>query len=781
MKKKMEDKIFSVFENVQAKTCTGDVTISDLCRVVLRGYFVVKRRSYDLIRITEEARKALLEGRKEVYDNSKKYSLPAITPHAYYPNGRKDQDEHTLSGIMMLDFDHQEHPEILVEKAKEISGVILACKSLSGEGIHLLVRYTPVDEQRFAETYQVCMDYFEYELGVKADPACKNISRLMIVNYDPDAYCNPEALPLDLSSGIWLKSNDISIFNESGMNEYDRLNNYLDAADPNLNRIRGNRHNTLVSLASSLNKCGFDKELVKSICCSRYAEPDFDDKEIREAIDDVYSRYASEHGTNQKDFPAKTDKRTNGHIVGNIIEEPEEADWDEEDVLAIPCPDAESMRPYVIEEIFDYVVDPVDGKEVRFASAMGLLTAFGAMMKNVECLYRDKKKHPCIFVAVVGEAASGKSCINKPISLFHTYASVVENRSRNEQKQKAAELMEWQKCMKNCESDDCGCGSEPEKGEIVRIALSLNISQNKLIAQLSVNEPQPSLVSSSEMDFKMDLKEMPLSTTLRAGFENEPVSSHTLSRGDVKVTRANFAVLTAGTPAQAARFFGNKEDGLVSRNITLFLPKSPYVPLESYMGRDDNYYARREAIENRTLTFADYVSTHEFRLGLTNEVVRILDSFFERVDQRYAKFNSTALDAFLKRLQDIDVRIAMILTVCGLFKENSPSGRYDIPAEIMRLVVSWNDYLIQQHIRLLSLLPEVKIENGGKELEYSRVFDKLPCDFSLQDASKLFETIEGMSSKTAQRTLKKWTQKGLLEKRLQRYYKVGCLEENRAV
>ncbi|WP_302611513.1 DUF3987 domain-containing protein [uncultured Parabacteroides sp.] len=774
----MEDKIFSVFENVQAKTCTGDVTISDLCRVVLRGYFVVKRRSYDLIRITEEARKALLEGRKEVYDNSKKYSLPAITPHAYYPNGRKDQDEHTLSGIMMLDFDHQEHPEILVEKAKEISGVILACKSLSGEGIHLLVRYTPVDEQRFAETYQVCMDYFEYKLGVKADPACKNISRLMIVNYDPDAYCNPEANALDLTSALWLKRNNTNNFKfEENMNEYDRLNNYLDTADSNLNWTNGNRHNTLVSLASSLNKCGFDKELVESICCSRYVEPDFDDKEIRETIDDVYSRYASEHGTNQKDFPAKTDKRTNGHIVENIIEEPEEADWDEEDVLAIPCPDAESMRPYVIDEIFDYAVDRVDGKEVWFASAMGLLTAFGAMMKNVECLYRGNTKHPCIFVAVVGEAASGKGCINKPIGLFQMHADVVENSSYNEQKQKNNELREWQKCMKNCESDDCGCGEEPEKVEIVRPLLSLNVSQNKLIQQLSINKSIPSLLSSSEMDFKMDLKDMSLSTMLRAGFENEPVSSHTLSRGDVKVGRSIFAMLTAGTPAQAVRFFGNKEDGLVSRNITLFLPKSPYVPLESYMVRADGYYTRREAIENRTLTFADYVSTHEFHLVLTNEVVRILDSFFVCVDQRYAKFNSTALTAFLRRLQDIDVRIAMILTVCGLFKENKTNGRYEIPAEIMRLVVSWNDYFIQEHIRLLSRLPEVKIGDGGKELKNAGIFDKLPCEFALKDAVPLFESIGGVRDRTAQRVLAEWVRAGLLKKRHRRYYKVECLEK----
>ncbi len=147
------------------------------------------------------------------------------------------------------------------------------------------------------------------------------------------------------------------------------------------------------------------------------------------------------------------------------------------------------------------------------------------------------------------------------------------------------------------------------------------------------------------------------------------------------------------------------------------------------------------------------------------------------VDQRYAKFNSTALTAFLRRLQDIDVRIAMILTVCGLFKENKTNGRYEIPAEIMRLVVSWNDYFIQEHIRLLSRLPEVKIGDGGKELKNAGIFDKLPCEFALKDAVPLFESIGGVRDRTAQRVLAEWVLAGLLKKRHRRYYKVECLEK----
>lgn len=769
---------FSCFCNTCSYEHDVEISMDDLYAIVQRGKKVINRSCGDLKSLTEQARNALSAGDKSTYDKLKKSSLPAITPHAFFPGRRLKDAEYTVSGIMMLDFDHIDGLETLIDKAKEIACVVMACKSLSGEGVHLLVKYKPVRKQDFSSAYQSCMDYFEYALGVKADSACKDITRLMIINYDPGVFYNLDAIALDLTGDLWLKQNDYSMFNiDNEMTERERISRYLAEADSNLNWGRGNRHNTLVSLATRCNQNGFDKELVKEWVCSKHAEPDFDDREINETVDDVYARYASDHGIKQKESSAKMDKRTNGHNSPNIHKESEEEDWDEEELLNEPCPDAEALRPYIMNEVFDYVVDPMDSTEVRFVSAIGMLTACGAMMKHVGCVYRGREIHPHIFMNVIGEPGSGKGCINKPRGIFKIYADDIENASEAEQKKMENERKAWKKCVEDCKSGDCGCGPEPEVTKVVRPAVSLNISQNKLIEQLAINKTTPTMLSDTEMDFKLNLKEMSLSTALRALFENESVGSHTLSRGDTSVSHPKGSVLVAGTPAQAQRFFDNKEDGLVSRFVTFFLPKSPYRPLESYYSTVGDYDNRKEAIEGRVLTFSGYASTHKFRLHLSQEDVRLLDAFFTSAEQRYAKFYGSAVGSFIRRLQDIDVRMAMVLTVFGLFKGDKTEGSYDIPAEIIRLVVGWNDYLIQQNIRLSSLLPDPKSADGGKELKYAHIYDKLSCEFKLKDAKKPFESLAGVCKRTAQRVLDTWIQAGLLERRSGTYYKVGCREK----
>lgn len=74
------------------------------------------------------------------------------------------------------------------------------------------------------------------------------------------------------------------------MDQENKIQKYCDAADPHMNWSKGNRHLSLVSLACNANKAGFDENVVISECTRRYAEPDFDDKEIRETISDVYKR-----------------------------------------------------------------------------------------------------------------------------------------------------------------------------------------------------------------------------------------------------------------------------------------------------------------------------------------------------------------------------------------------------------------------------------------------------------------------------------------------------------
>ena len=95
---------------------------------------------------------------------------------------------------------------------------------------------------------------------------------------------------------------------------------------------------------------------------------------------------------------------------------------DEDEVLITPCPDVETLRPYIPDFLFDYVVDPNSSKEVQFAAVMGLLVASGTMMQATCWLGKGEEVSPYLYFVTIGEAASGKSCIKNAADLFRFYA-----------------------------------------------------------------------------------------------------------------------------------------------------------------------------------------------------------------------------------------------------------------------------------------------------------------------------------------------------------------------
>lgn len=797
------DLVFSIFKNGVAKEKGWDIECSKLVDKIKTSEELEKttkeaRDIYQQLKLAKAKMKEL-ENRddddhekqevvektdklKKAYTDAKK-QLPLITTHAFFEKGRKDMDPHTFYNLILVDVDHIPNEEVLqlMADVKKRPYILFANRSVSGEGYHFLIAVN-VDEgihdENFKDVFEATIQYVEWDLKISADRKVGTTSRCMFLNHDAEIHYNPNVQALDMNVGLYLQRNDfINIINNNEMKEEERLEKYLDEADPNLNWNVGNRHSTLVALTTQLNKNGFSKERVVSVCCQRYPEPDFDRTEITETIDDIYDRYASEHGTNQKGFTLKKDKGTKGHIATNIPEKLWEDDWDEDEILCPPCPDVTILRQYIPDYLYDYVVDPNEGKEVQFASVFALLTALGAMMRNVECpVNKNETLFPQTFLAVIGEAASGKSCINRAMEIFKIHADAIETESRNKARQRQDEIKAWEQCIKKCKEEDCGCGTEPEKIETVKINLPLSISKSKLEHHLCINNTIPSLIKATEMDSMIQNKEMLLSATLRAVAENEPVGSSTHTHGVISADCPKASLLVAGTPGQLVRYFGNREDGLLSRHFVVHLPHAGYIPLIEYHDPQRCSDDWHKALECRTLTFSKYASERRFLLKLPADGLVIINSYFESVEKRFGKFASEALRAFERRLRGHIIRVAQVLTVCKLYQDNATDGIYNIPTEIIRTIVTWNDYLIQQHIFLLDHLPEVINENGGIEMKYAQIYDKLPCEFTKKDVVNLFGE-EGKSSKTAQRTIKKWIKAGLLKKHLLRYQKIECFEK----
>ena len=335
-------------------------------------------------------------------------------------------------------------------------------------------------------------------------------------------------------------------------------------------------------------------------------------------------------------------------------------------------------------------------------------------------------------------------------------------------------------CLKKCKEEDCGCGAEPVIPEQIRIKLSLNISSSKLIHQMHHNLDFPSLLYTTELDSNLDMKDNKLSSNLRSIYENEPISSHTHMHGDVSVDNPYMAILAAGTPAQLVNFLKNKENGLTSRFLISYLPESSYRKLvDEYKINYDTYMAQQEAFKGRAQTFSQYAMNAELTFELTTKSLQAIDACIEEIEKRYATFGSDELTGFIWRLIKMIVNMAIVLTTFGLYEKGISTGRHTIPDEIIDKVLCWTPYFIEQHIRLLSDLPDTPVNKDSNEIKYAHIFSKLPCDFTFAEACNIFSKHVDVSTKTVQRVLKKWVKAGKLTSAQKHYFRTDCCETHK--
>lgn len=722
------------------------------------------------------------EAKKRKKDTDiKKGGAKMITVHAYFDKGRNNSDPHTFNNLILTDIDHISEEQIneLMPKIKKLPFVVFACRSIRGEGIHILNCVEVeggVNDENLKNVFNATTRLVECDLNIEADKAVGTISRTMLLNHDEQAYYNPEATPLDINTAVLLEKIDINDLKFQEMTEKEKLDAYLDAAKKDLNLSDGNRHSTTVSLASTLNKAGFDRDDVVSECTSRYVQSGFDAEEIESTIRDVYHRYSSEHGTNRKSQQSNKDKGTKGHK--DIVQDNNDDFVDEDEILQTKCPEADDVRDLIPDYFWDYIIPKNRDKNTRFVVLISFFVAVGAIFRKVRCLVRPNEiATGKLFYIVSGPAASGKSCIGRAYEIFRIHADKIESESQEEVQKGKEAYKNWKMCLKKCKEEDCGCGAEPVIPEQIRIKLSLNISSSKLIHQMGHNLDFPSLLYTTELDSNLDMKDNPLSPQLRSSYEGEPISSHTHMHGDVNVDKTAMAILAAGTPAQLVNFLKNKENGLTSRILISYLPESGYRKLVDEYNMDyDTYMAQKEAFKGRAQTFSQYAMNAELTFELTTKSQQAIDACVEEITKRYAIFGSDELTGFIWRSVKMNVNMAIVLTTFGLYEKGISTGRHAIPDEIIDKVLCWIPYFIEQHIRLLSDLPDTPINKDSNEIKYAHIFSKLPCDFTFAEACNIFSKHVDVSTKTVQRVLKKWVKAGKLSSAQKHYFRTDCSE-----
>ena len=135
----------------------------------------------------------------------------AFAPCAFFSDG-KDRDSGTgLTDLCYLDFDNSKEEQQLIDAMNILrndKNVLLASRSVSNEGLHILIPYklkdmeqaplretiTPDEMQDlYANVYKYMADKYQEKLGLIPDYNAGHIERLYIVSYDSELYYNPNA------------------------------------------------------------------------------------------------------------------------------------------------------------------------------------------------------------------------------------------------------------------------------------------------------------------------------------------------------------------------------------------------------------------------------------------------------------------------------------------------------------------------------------------------------------------------------------------------------------
>ena len=193
---------------------TREVTEMELDAIVDR-----MRNNQKLFDRTNEYRWMLATGQKDDIKKFKRQHFPAFAPNALLYEGKARDNVVGLTDMCFLDIDHVDDMMLLdyaLAILRQDKHVVLACKSVSGNGIHILIRYKekgrkyppnrtqmkPLSMRKwYKKVFDCLVKEYQWKLGLEIDKQPNNIECMCLIASDSNAYYNPDAEPIVLTVG----------------------------------------------------------------------------------------------------------------------------------------------------------------------------------------------------------------------------------------------------------------------------------------------------------------------------------------------------------------------------------------------------------------------------------------------------------------------------------------------------------------------------------------------------------------------------------------------------
>ena len=696
----------------------------------------------------EEIRNLIAQGNKAEADNKKKQLL-AFTPSAVFSEKRQMQFLEMYSGFVHLDFDKLTPEQLQTAFAiiSKISYTSLCFISPSGNGLKVIVEVSTELEHHDIAYLQV-QKYYEDATGLKADPSCKDVTRLCFMSHDPNAYrtIQNEKFIVALPQFIQEQQSQtpsaiapvvpIEQAEPEDLNITFLFNQQIQFTNQKASYTDGNRNNFIYLLASNCNRVGLSQSDTEILCTQHF---DLSEREIKTAVNSAYSHHTQEH----KKF------------------EPKQKATDQEETQP------EEQMPTLPDAVFDtipeflkHITQVATTKEERDILLLGSLVTLSVAFPKLIGKYGDNPVNTNLFIFISAKASAGKGILIHCRKLVEPIHLALRNQAKIMMQQLEVDMQEY-----NANKGKDANTEKPQKPPQKMLFIPANNSATGFLEILGDSDKR-GLIFETEGDtlakaFKSDYGDF--SDGFRNAFQHEPISYYRRTDKEyVEIDRPCLSALLSGTPKQITTLIPNAENGLFSRFV-FYVMNMKLIWKDVFASKTENGLdVHFEKLGNDFFSLYQTLQANpDVHFSLTPSQQLQFNQFFEKMQTLYVNIQEEEIISSVRRLGLIAYRIMMIFSALRIMEDGEIAQNlycsdtdFQNTLDMITILVKHSSYVYSQ-IAQETYKPKPKHKK-------EQFLENLPYHFNRQTYVATALSL-GITDKSAQRYIKEFKDADIIQ------------------
>ena len=696
----------------------------------------------------EEIRTLIAQGNKAEADNKKKQLL-AFTPSAVFTEKRQMPYLEMYSGFVHLDFDKLTPEQLQTAFAiiSKISYTSLCFISPSGNGLKVFVEVS-TQLQHHDIAYLQVQKYYEDATGLKADPSCKDVTRLCFMSHDPNAYRTIQnekfivALPQLIQEQQSQPPTAIAPVVPIETTEPEDLNNtfifnqQIQFTNQKASYTDGNRNNYIYLLASNCNRVGLSQSDTEILCTQHF---DLSQREIKTAVNSAYLHHTQEHKKFEPKQKAKDQEETQP----------------EEQMPTLPD-DVFNSIPEFLKHITNVATTP----EERDILLLGSLVTLSAAFPKVIGKYGDNPVNANLFIFISAKASAGKGILIHCRKLVEPIHLALRHQAKLMKQQFEVDMQEF-----NANKGKDANTEKPQKPPQKMLFIPANNSATGFLEILGDSDKR-GLIFETEGDtlakaFKSDYGDF--SDGFRNAFQHEPISYYRRTDKEyVEIDRPCLSALLSGTPKQITTLIPNAENGLFSR-FMFYVMNMKLIWKDVFASKTENGLdVHFEKLGNEFFSLYQTLQANpDVHFSLSQEQQLKFNLFFEKMQTLYVNIQEEEIISSVRRLGLIAYRIMMIFSALRIMEDGEITQKlycndtdFQNTLDMITILVKHSSYVYSQ-IAQETYKPKPKHKK-------EQFLENLPYHFSRQTYVAVAASLS-ITDKSAQRYIKEFKDADIIQ------------------